>query len=300
MNSESGPSASQTALFVGDFRVTALADGLLDVPVAAYQCADHAVDVEDVERRVLASHDIAVDGSANFLIPSYAFLIRGRGRNVLVDAGTGGLLPPVAENGFVIAALQEAGLTPSDIDDVVMTHLHPDHVGGLTTHSGEKRFPNARLHVSTQEWEYWQDDRARAKVPDFVQGLFDGARSAVAPYEANLHLFPSLRHEVLPGISAMPLPGHTPGHTGYLVESGDAVKLLIWGDIVHSEFLEFQHPDWSMTFDVDAAQAVRTRREAMGWAAKEQFLVAGMHLTSPAMGQVSVSKDAFEFVSLVR
>ncbi len=300
MRSASEPLAGQNALLVGDFEVTALGDGLLDVPLASYQSADHSVDVEGQEHRILASHDIAIDEAANFLIPNCAFLVRGQGRNVLVDTGAGGKIPPFAGNGFVIESLHKVGLAPSDIDDVLMTHLHPDHVGGLVTDTGHRRFPNARLHISGAEWEYWHDDSQRAQAPDFVQAVFDGARSATAPYEARLQLFSSQRQALLPGISAIPLPGHTPGHTGYLVESAHGDKVLIWGDIVHSEFLESPHPDWSMTFDVDPAQAVMTRQGTMSWAAEEQFLVAGMHLASTAMGRVAVSGDAFELIPRAR
>ncbi|MEI6620731.1 MAG: MBL fold metallo-hydrolase [Actinomycetes bacterium] len=289
--------AGRSSIAIGDALITVLDDGLLDVPVQAYQSADKSVDVETLERQLLADHDVAVDESANFVVPGCSFVIGFGGNNILIDAGSGGRLPPMNDNGLMINSLGAAGLLPPDIDLILMTHLHPDHVGGLLTGSDHRQFQNAQLMVCEAEWNYWHSDSERARVPDFLHGIFDGARQATAPYRGDVKLFSAQLQELLPSISAVPLAGHTPGHTGFLIESqGD--KLLIWGDIIHSEFLEFAHPDWSMVFDVDPAQAIQTRVETMTWAATEDLLVAGMHLGSPAIGHVRLDGEAFAFVPL--
>ena len=191
--------------------------------------------------------------------------------------------------GFIDNAKQES------IDTILITHMHPDHTGGLLDSSGAILFPNAELVISQVEWEFWHDDAILASVPEGSRGFFHMARSAVAPYKDRLRLI-SGEAEAVPGVSAVPLPGHTLGHTGFMLDGGRE-GLLIWGDLVHMTALQFANPDMTIAFDADPAQTAASRRQMMDRAAADNLLVTGMHLDFPGLGQVKRQGDAYRYQS---
>jgi glyoxylase-like metal-dependent hydrolase (beta-lactamase superfamily II) len=191
--------------------------------------------------------------------------------------------------------LARVGVDPGDIDTILMTHLHPDHVGGLMDSAERAIFRNAELIFHTHEQAYWSDPRVLANAAEgqpkqWVQLTL----ATLAAYRGRTRLITA--GEVLPGISAVPEPGHTPGHTGWLINSGDET-LLIWGDIVHLHGVQFAHPEAGMsTVDVDSAQAIVTRRRIIDMAATERLRIAGMHLDFPSFGHVARDGEHFAFV----
>jgi glyoxylase-like metal-dependent hydrolase (beta-lactamase superfamily II) len=269
-------------LAVGDTIVTALNDGTIEavfewltgIPSAEATALHHAA-----FRRV--PPQIAVN----------AFLLHMPGRLVLVDGGCGASMGP--DTGGLAAGLASMGVTPAAVDVVLATHLHPDHVGGLVDSSGNAVFPNAELVVHEAERRFWADDAVFAKLDDQGKEFANLARAAVAAYGNRLRQVSS--GEVLAGISALPAPGHTPGHTGWLIASGDE-SLLIWGDVVHMPGVQFARPDAGMGFDVDGAQAIATRQRLMDMAATDRLRVAGMHLDFPAFGHVARLAEGYAFV----
>ena len=220
-----------------------------------------------------------------------AFLLHLGERLALVDAGCGSALG--AGLGLLAANLAALGVQPGDIDVVLATHLHPDHAGGLLDGNGGAAFPRAELVVHEAERRFWMDDGMRANAQEAHQPFFDLARAALAAYAGRTRCFTA--GEVLPGVTALAEPGHTPGHTGYVVGSG-ADALLIWGDIVHLPGIQFARPDAGMTFDADGAQAIATRRRVMDMAAAERLRICGMHLDFPAFGHVAAAGSGFEFI----
>ena len=221
-----------------------------------------------------------------------AFLITGAGRKpVLIDTGYGDLAP-VETLGRLGAALALTGVEPEAIGTVLLTHLHPDHIGGLVT-NGAARFPNAELVVHADEAAHWLPDAALARAPEAAKSYFENARKAVAPYAERLR-----EHRggaVLPGITAVPLPGHTPGHCGFRIVSGGQ-SLLMWGDIVHLPSIQFKKPEAGLSFDVDGDRARATRRAIMDEAARERSFIAGAHLEFPALGYVARDGAGYSFV----
>jgi glyoxylase-like metal-dependent hydrolase (beta-lactamase superfamily II) len=176
---------------------------------------------------------------------------------------------------------------------VLATHLHPDHVGGLIDDQGRAVFPNAELVVHEAEPRFWNDDTVMANAPDDMKAFVTLARTTMAAYGNRMRQVS--QGEVLPGITAVPAPGHTPGHTGWLLSSGGD-SLLIWGDIVHMPGVQFARPDVGVGFDVDGAQAIATRQRIMDMAATDRLRVAGMHLDFPAFGHVARTGQGYTFV----
>ncbi|MEE7458280.1 MBL fold metallo-hydrolase [Methylorubrum populi] len=221
-----------------------------------------------------------------------AFLVTGAGRKpVLIDSGYGHFGP--ATMGRVPAALALAGVEPEEIETVLLTHLHPDHAGGLVKQDGSAAYPNAELVVHADEAAHWLPDEALSRAPDEAKPYFENARKAVSPYNARLR-----RHEggeLVPGITAVPLPGHTPGHCGMRIVSGDK-SLLMWTDVVHMPAIQFKQPEAGVAFDVDGNQARATRKRVLDEVATERTFIAGSHLEFPALGYVARDGAGYRFV----
>ena len=257
---------------LGDFRVTAISDGYLQAGL------DLLSNIEADEASRLQARAGVLDPTA---IHVNCYLIRGRGRTVLVDAGGGGFFQP--RGGALMANLAAAGVSASDIDTVLLTHAHPDHVGGLLDASGNKAFPGAELVVPEQEFAFWQDDANLSRASEDARSHFALARDVFDRYGMQTRRFRG--SEVLPGISAQPLPGHTVGHCGYRIESGDQ-GLLVWGDTVHFPHIQIVRPDASIAFDQEGLVAASTRSSLLDRVSAENLLVAGMHLGEPGFARI--------------
>jgi glyoxylase-like metal-dependent hydrolase (beta-lactamase superfamily II) len=268
---------------VGAITVTALNDGHQDVAMSTVL----GIPAEEAAAMLHAAYRPVPRRTA-----VNAFLIRSGGRVALVDTGCGPARPTV---GRVAANLAAAGLGPEQVDVVLLTHMHPDHWGGLSDATGTPRFPGAELKLHQAEHAHWHDDAAMGRLADPARRemFFLDARRRLAPYRDRMTLFTG--GEVFPGVTALPLPGHTPGHTGFLISSGRD-SLLIWGDIVHVPELQVPRPEVVMAVDVDPTAAEATRRRIFDQVAADRLAVAGMHLHFPAFAHLARGGGGYSLV----
>jgi len=258
---------------IGDIVVTAISDGYLDGTLDVMR----NVDLEKARQTLSDAFRPARRTSVN------TFLIHSKGRIAIIDTGSGNYLQPTA--GFVQRSLTAAGIDPKSIDTVLLTHMHPDHSAGLVDMSnGQLLFPNAELVMHENEPAHWFDDGAMAKVDERAAKLyFQAGREQVAPYKDRWRLFKG--GEVFPGVTAIPRPGHTPGHTTYMISSVNE-QLLIWADTVHVPEVQTARPEVCMDFDTDKELAADSRRKVFDMVATDRLLVTGMHLHFPGFAQV--------------
>lgn len=264
---------------IGEFSITAISDGYL------FANLDLLSHIDPVEASRL-QQDAGVSEPSSVHINCY--LVRGRGRTILIDAGAGGFKQ---WGGKLKANLALAGVQPSDIDMVLLTHAHPDHIGGLLGASGEAAFPNVELVVHQREVSFWKDDGNLSRAGDRARGNFLFARKVFDQYRERIRTFTD--SEVLPGIHAISLPGHTAGHSGYRIESDDR-SLLVWGDIVHFPHIQIARPDVSIAFDQDPMLSADTRSKLLDVVSADKLLIAGMHLGELGFGHIERKGTRYE------
>jgi glyoxylase-like metal-dependent hydrolase (beta-lactamase superfamily II) len=285
------PQAGQAPSFfryrVGDLQVTAIHDGLAfrDIPGFIGNASDDAV------RQALADAFLPTD---KFPITFTTLVINTGSRLVLIDTGNGDLAPPTA--GRWMANFRAAGFEPSQVDTVVFSHFHTDHISGFRLKDGTSPFPQAQVMVPEVEWTYWMNDNERARTASnaYLKGNFDNIRRVFDPIRQNVTMY-NWDQEILPGITALRADGHTPGHTAYAIVSGNA-KLLVMSDVTNNTSIFARHPDWSAMFDQDADRARATRHRMLDIAATEKMQVSFYHAPFPATGHIERAGDGYELV----
>ncbi|MGL4231775.1 MAG: MBL fold metallo-hydrolase [Casimicrobium sp.] len=271
---------------LGAFEVTALYDGYIDLDTKLLKNTKPG-EVQRLVARMFQTMP-AVQTAVN------AYVVHTGSNLILVDAGAAKLFGPSL--GFVLDNLRAAGYTPEQIDTVLLTHMHGDHINGLVTADGKAVFPNAEVRVAKAEADFWLSEEVAAKAPKDAQAFFKMARDGAAPYRAanKLKTFEG-NVELLSGVKAVATPGHTPGHTSFMFSS-NGERLFIWGDIVHNYAVQFVNPGVAIEFDTDPKKAVATRRALMVEAAKEKYWVAGMHLPFPGIGHLRKDGAIYNWV----
>ena len=271
-------------VMLGDFQVTAISDGTISLDVAKL-LAEPAAKTDAALKKSFESSPL--ETSVN------AFLVNTGTRLVLVDTGAGVLFGPTL--GKLLANLRAAGYGPEQVDDVFLTHLHPDHVGGLLA-DGAAAFPNAIVHADRRDVDYWLSQANLDKAPADAKGFFQGAMASTRPYVDGGRLQPfDADAELVPGVHSIASPGHTAGHTSYLVES-EGQRLLIVGDLIHVASVQLEDPSVTIAFDSDANAAAASRRKLFGEAAASGELVAAAHLQFPGLGHLRAQGRSWQWV----
>jgi glyoxylase-like metal-dependent hydrolase (beta-lactamase superfamily II) len=183
-----------------------------------------------------------------------------------------------------MANFKAAGFDPAQVNTIVISHFHPDHINGLRLKDG----------TAAPEWAYWMDDGRMAQAPEGLKGNFQNVRRVFGPMANDVKQYEA-GQELAPGVTALAAPGHTPGHTAYAVSSGNG-KLLVVSDITNHPALFARNPDWQAVFDMDGNQARDTRRRLLDMAASERTQVSFYHAPFPATGHIARSGNGFEFV----
>ncbi|KAA2215247.1 MBL fold metallo-hydrolase [Pseudoroseomonas oryzae] len=221
-----------------------------------------------------------------------AMVLDGPEDLTLFDTGTGGQLGPTG--GRLGANMRAAGLDASRVTRVVLTHFHGDHIMGLTDAEGRPSFPNAELVVPKDEWAFWMDDGQASRAPEAMKAAFANVRRKMEPYKAKLRQVDGAA-PVADGIQAVPTPGHTPGHTSYLLADGDD-QLMVLGDITNHPALNLINPGWHLVFDMDPKLAESTRRSTFDRISADRIRCTGYHFPFPAVGFAAKEGEGYRFV----
>ena len=253
---------------VGDIEVFILKDGETEFGVETFSGTNQS----EINELLKVNHRKTIETNFN------AFLIKSGGKNILIDAGAGTLFGPVAGN--LSKALAEIGVINDDISNIIATHLHPDHIGGMISETGEQVFKNAALTLTQDEYSFWNKEENFKSNPE-DQNL---PLSVLAAYSENLNLTSGSADLGL-GLSSIDLPGHTAGHMGIMISSGND-QMAIVGDIIHAQYLQINNPEIGVVFDQDVDQARQSRKRILDLLASEKIMFTGGHLLSPAIGYV--------------
>ncbi|HET9624772.1 MAG TPA: MBL fold metallo-hydrolase [Kofleriaceae bacterium] len=269
---------------LGDFEITALNDGTAALPM---------------EKLLTGSTPAKIDAALAkaYLKPGFetsvnAFLINTGSKLVLIDTGAGTLFGPTLNK--LVTNLKASGYQPEQVDEICITHMHNDHVGGLVA-NGKLVFPNATVHAHKADADFWLSADNLAKAPDAMKDFFKGAQGMLNPYvTAGKTKWFDAEADIVPGVHAIPAVGHTPGHTIYVVTSKDQ-KLVLWGDLMHVGAVQFPDPSVTIQFDSDSKKAAAERKKDFADAAKSGYFVGVAHLPFPGIGQLRTDGAGYRF-----
>ena len=271
---------------IGSYQLTALYDGIWYRPItdkfirnAPFAAVEQALDAAYMPHDKLAT-------------PFTALVVNTGKKLVLIDTGTGGQISATA--GELRGNLAAAGIEPCAVDQIVISHFHPDHINGIKDKDNALIFPNAEIMVPEPEWAFWMDDANLSAAPADMKETFLNQRRIFADIAKQVTRYQPGK-EVAPGIVTLPAPGHTPGHTVFAIHSGEQ-SLLVLSDTAQHPAVFARHPDWQAAFDVDGPQAVATRKKIFDRAAADRMLITGYHFPFPACGHLLKTKTGYEHV----
>ena len=277
---------------IGNFEVTAISDGMLDWPL------------NDTFIRNAPLADVHKALTDSFLptdklpIPVTSLAVNTGSKLILLDTGTAGQFAKMhPRSGLWSSNLAAAGIDPNSVDTVIVSHFHADHINGIRDKDGKLSFPNAEIMVPAPEWAYWMDDCKMSTAPEGIQGNFKNSRRVFGDIAKDVKRY-DWEKEVVPGITAIAAPGHTPGHTAYMIGSGKEA-LLHLVDTSNNPFLFVRNPEWQAAFDMDGNQAVETRKKLLDRAAADKMLVQGYHFPFPASGYITKTAKGYDLTPVM-
>jgi glyoxylase-like metal-dependent hydrolase (beta-lactamase superfamily II) len=272
-------------MMVGDFEVTALSDGTADLAVGKLLTHTTPAKVAAALKRAYLKDPVQT--SVN------GFLVNTGSKLVLIDTGSGNLFGPTVGN--LGANLKAAGYQPEQVDEIYITHMHPDHLGGLMA-ADKMAFPNAVVRADKRDADFWLSQANLDKAPEGMKGFFQGAMASINPYVAAGKFKPfDGSTELVPGVRALASHGHTPGHTTYVVES-KGEKLVLIGDLIHVAAVQFPEPTVTIQFDSDSKAALAQRQKAFAAAAKGGYWIGAAHIAFPGIGHIQAAGKSYSWL----
>lgn len=282
------PDAANPAYFrftLGEARLTILSDGFFSLPADGLGVNAPREDVEAfLERHYLSPED----GYSH----TNHLLVELDDAKVLVDVGSGSRFMPTT--GRLLASIEAAGIDPSGITHVVITHAHPDHIWGIRDDFDEPLFPDAQYFIGQAEHDYWMQDDLVNQVAAEDQQFVLGAVNSITLDGVDWTLLKD-GDEVVPGLRVIDTPGHTPGHQSVVLDSGGR-QVMALGDAMSHAYTNFAHPDWYNAFDADGDQTVATRKRLLDMAATDRIAILGYHFPFPGVGHVLREDDSYRFL----
>jgi glyoxylase-like metal-dependent hydrolase (beta-lactamase superfamily II) len=271
---------------LGDMEIIALNDGVARRPLAAEFVRNAPLDQVQAALREQGLPTEYID------IPFTAFLIVAGNRRILMDTGFADNGGPT--NGRLMANLNAAGFKAEDIDTVVISHYHGDHINGVRNKAGQLVFPKAKIMVPSVEHGFWMDDARMAAAPEAMKGAFQNVRRVLAGVPADQLVQFEPGKDIAPGIKSVAAFGHTPGHTLFTVES-KGEKFAYVADLTNIPQLFARNPDWQVQFDMDANAARDMRRKTFEMIVNEKMMVGGYHFPFPAFGKLDKLGNGYDF-----
>lgn len=271
---------------IGGATVTTVHDGFFSRPVEGFVRNAPLAAVQAVLRDSFLPTDRTV-------IPFTITFVQRGATLAMFDAGNG-VTPAGATAGRMIANMAAAGIDPARVTHVIHSHFHGDHINGLLDAGNGRAFPNAEVHVPAPEWAWWTDEANQTRSPEGQRGTFANTARRFAPYRDRVKTFQP-GAEVIPGITSMAAPGHTPGHTIFRIADGSEQAMFL-ADVTNRPEVMMAHPDWQIAFDFDGDQAAATRRRVLDMVATDRIRVTGYHYPFPANGYVARAGNGFRFV----
>lgn len=289
LNPNSGGATRQAPGFyrykVGDIEVTAINDGFAQRPLEGFIRNAELPQVQQAMQEAFLPPD-------QLRIPFTTLVLNSGGRITLIDTGNGDSGAPTS--GLWMPNFRAAGFDPAQVNTAIISHFHGDHINGLRLKDGTAVFPNAEVMVPAAEWAFWMDDARMNQAPEGMRGAFQNVRRVFGPMAKDVKQYEGDK-EIIPGVSTVAAPGHTPGHMTFMISSGNG-KLMAMSDTTIHPALFVRHPDWSAVFDMDAEQARATRRRMLDMAAAERTQVAFYHAPFPATGHIAREGNGYRLV----
>ena len=268
-------------LKIGSTRIFALKDGELSIPKEILLNLD-----EDISNRITEDNNQLTLNNVN------AYLIFKDDKILLVDAGCRDLFGPTC--GFVHNEIKKANVKPEDITDIFFTHLHPDHVAGAIDKDGKSMFPNAIVKVIEDEFNFWnRDDFDDVEING--KNFADLNKAVMKAYDNKIETIKS-NQEIISGIYPVPLPGHTPGHSGFRVDDENK-SFVQMGDVLHAPNLQLSNPNISVLFDVDLENGMKSRKQVFDMVCNDKIICSGGHMLEPKFGYLERFQNGYKFVT---
>ena len=275
---------------VGSIEVTVVTDGVNRLPVTDEFVTN--VKAEEVKAALAA----AFMDKDTFVGPYNPIVVNTGSKLAIIDTGTGQAAYNASKgmSGQFLVNLKAAGIDANAIDTVIISHYHGDHINGLLKADNSLAFPNAEILVPAGEHKFWTDDgeMSRAASPR-IQGIFKNVRRVMSGEALKRLRTYEWDKEVIPGVTAVATPGHTPAHTSHVIASGSS-KVYVQADVTHAPFLFARHPGWHAFYDHEPVQAEATRRKVYDMLSAERMLVQGFHYPFPSLGHVEKTATGYQ------